>query len=203
VLVPPEADAISDALRSLSVQSSVFCMSELHAPWGFTVESSTVAKFHLVLAGSCWLTLDDRAPVRLNAGDLVLLHAGDEHSLGDGTDPASISLDELLRSSPLLDDLTLRIDGPGPVTRLLCGGFVLGVELPGSSTSLLPRVLLVDAAALAISAWLEPVLLTLADEAEKRRPGTRVMQAKIAEVFIAEALRSWLIDAVLGFARRS
>ncbi|MBV9166589.1 MAG: cupin domain-containing protein [Solirubrobacterales bacterium] len=144
VLVPPEADAISDALRSLSVQSSVFCMSELHAPWGFTVESSTVAKFHLVLAGSCWLTLDDRAPVRLNAGDLVLLHAGDEHSLGDGTDPASISLDELLRSSPLLDDLTLRIDGPGPVTRLLCGGFVLGVELPGSSTSLLPRVLLVD-----------------------------------------------------------
>ncbi|MBV9166588.1 MAG: hypothetical protein JO342_10590 [Solirubrobacterales bacterium] len=46
-------------------------------------------------------------------------------------------------------------------------------------------------------------MLTLADEAEKRRPGTRVMQAKIAEVFIAEALRSWLIDAVLGFARRS
>ena len=44
-------------------------------------------------------------------------------------------------------------------------------------------MLLVDAAALAISAWLEPVLLMLAGEAEKRRPGTHVMQAKIAEVF--------------------
>jgi AraC-like DNA-binding protein len=195
LLVPAEADAISDALRSLSVQSSVFCRSELHAPWGFTVESSTVAKFHLVLAGSCWLTVDDRSPVRLNAGDLVLLPGGDEHSLGDGTGPASVSLNELLRSSALIDDLTLRIDGNGPVTRLLCGGFVLGVELPRSSTSLLPRSLLVDAAALAISAWLEPVLLTLAAEAETRRPGTQVMQAKIAEVFIAEALRSWLIDA--------
>lgn len=196
VLVPPEADAVSDALRSLSVQSSVFCMSELHAPWGFTVEGSTVAKFHLVLAGSCWLTLDDRAPIRLNAGDLVLLPAGDEHTLGHGTGPASVSLDELVQKSPLLEDLTLRIDGHGPVTRLLCGGFVLGVELPHSSTSILPRVLLVDAAALAIGAWLEPVLLTLAGEAEKRRPGTQMMQAKIAEVFIAEALRSWLIDAL-------
>jgi AraC-like DNA-binding protein len=195
VIVPTEADAISDALRSLSVQSSVFCMSELHAPWGFRVESSTVAKFHLVLAGSCWLRLDDRPPVRLDGGDLVLLPRGDEHSLGDGTGLPSISLGELLQNSRSVDDLTLRIGGDGAVTRLLCGGFVLGVELPHSSVSLLPRVLLVDAAALAIGAWLEPVLLTLASEAEERRPGTQVMQAKIAEVFIAEALRSWLIDA--------
>jgi AraC-like DNA-binding protein len=195
VLVPAEADAISDALRSLRVQSSVFCMSELRSPWGFRVESSTVAKFHLVLAGSCWLTLRDREPLRLGRGDLVLLPGGDEHSLGDGTGVPSVSLDQLLQDSPLVDDLTLRIDGDGAVTRLLCGGFVLGVELPPSSASLLPRVLLVDAAALAINAWLEPVLLTLASEAQERRPGTQAMQAKIAEVFIAEALRSWLIDA--------
>jgi AraC-like DNA-binding protein len=194
-LVSTEADAISEALRTLNVQSSVFCTSELHAPWGFSVESSTVAKFHLVLAGSCWLTLERGPPVRLGIGDLVLLPRGDGHSLGHDTEPPSTSLNELLESTSLDRDLTLRVDGAGDLTRLLCGGFVLGAELPRSSASLLPRVLVVDAAALALSAWLEPVLLTLARQAEERLPGTQVMQAKIAEVFIAEALRSWMIDA--------
>ena len=44
-------DAISDGLRSLTVQSSVFCTSELHSPWGFSIERPTIAKFHLVPSG--------------------------------------------------------------------------------------------------------------------------------------------------------
>ncbi|HET6871134.1 MAG TPA: AraC family transcriptional regulator [Solirubrobacteraceae bacterium] len=188
-------DAISDALRSLTVQSSVFCTSELRAPWGFRVENSTVAKFHLVLAGECWLTLEGREPAPLGRGDLVILPGGDGHDLGASTDRPSVSLNELLEEHSLGDDLALRIDGDGALTRLLCGGFVLGAELPRSAWSLLPRLLLVDAAALAVSAWLEPVLLTLARQTQEGLPGGQVMQAKIAEVFIAEALRAWLIDA--------
>jgi AraC-like DNA-binding protein len=167
----------------------------MRAPWGFGVEGSTVAKFHVVLAGGCWLTLDDREPVRLGAGDLVLLPGGDAHALGSGTQSPTISLSELLEQNTLDDELTLRLNGDGDLTRLLCGGFVLGAGLPPSAASLLPRVLLVDATALAVSAWLEPVLITLASQADQQLPGTQVMQAKIAEVFIAEALRAWLIDA--------
>ena len=194
-LVPAHADAVSDALRSLRVQSSVFCTSDLRAPWGFRVESSAVAKFHLVLAGSCWLTVDGRAPVRVGAGELVLLPAGDAHGLSDGTEAPSVSLDELLADQSPGDELTLRVGGDGELTRLLCGGFALGGDLPASAVSLLPPMVRVDATALALSAWLEPVLLTLAGQASDGLPGTQAMQAKIAEVFIAEALRSWLIDA--------
>jgi AraC-like DNA-binding protein len=167
----------------------------MRAPWGFSVEGSTVAKFHLVLAGACWLTLDDRDPVPLGAGDLVLLPGGDAHALGSGTQFPSASLNELLEQRPLDNDLTLHLDGDGDQTRVLCGGFVLGAGLPACASSLLPRVLRVDASVLAVSAWLEPVLLTLARQAEEQLPGTHVMQAKIAEVFIAEALRAWLTDA--------
>jgi AraC family transcriptional regulator, alkane utilization regulator len=194
-IVPTRADAVSDALRSLRVHSSVFCTSELRAPWGFSVAASPVAKFHLVLAGSCWLRLDGRDPVRLGPGDLVVVPGGAAHSLGTATDPPALSLDDLLQERPLGDDLVLRVDGDGALTRLLCGGFVAETELPAGAGSLLPSMLHVDAAALTLSAWLDPVLKTLAGQAGDRLPGTQAMQAKIAELFIAEALRSWLIDA--------
>ena len=115
-VVITQGDAVSDVLRLLSVESSIFCSSELHAPWGFTVEGSTVGKFHLVLAGSCLLRLDGREPVGLGPGDLVLLPGGDAHSLSDGNDQPSLSLDELLAESRFGDDLTLRIDGDGAIT---------------------------------------------------------------------------------------
>jgi AraC-like DNA-binding protein/mannose-6-phosphate isomerase-like protein (cupin superfamily) len=194
-LAQTQADSVSDALRSLSVHSSVFCTSELRAPWGFRVEHSTVAKFHLVLTGSCRLRLDDRHPLELGPGDLVLLPRGDAHSLSDGTDTPRVSLDELLGQTPLGEDVTLRIDGEGPLTRLLCGGFVLGTDLPAVVVQSYPRLLQVDAATLAVSAWLEPALLALGKQAAEGLPGAQAMQAKVAEVFIAEALRAWLIDA--------
>jgi AraC-like DNA-binding protein len=194
-LVPTRPDPVSDTLRSLLVQSSVFCASELRAPWGFTVEGSTVAKFHLVLAGACSVRLAGREPLALRAGDLVLIPGGDAHALSDGTDQPSVSLGELLAERPLGDEPTLRVDGHGRLTRLLCGGFVLDLDLPSSAAALLPPLVRVDAAALALSAWLEPVLLTLAKQASDALPGTQAMQAKIAEVFIAEGLRAWLIDA--------
>jgi AraC family transcriptional regulator, alkane utilization regulator len=194
-LTVTQADSVSEALRSLSVQSSVFCTSELRAPWGFRVEGSSVAKFHLVLAGHCTLQVGDRGPVALGPGDLVLMPRGDAHSLSDGTHLPRVSLDELLVETPLGDDLTVRIDGSGRLTRLLCGGFVLHPDLPAPVAQSCPPLLRIDAAALAISAWLEPALLTLATQAAEGVPGAHAMQAKIAEVFIAEAVRSWLIDA--------
>lgn len=44
-------------LATVRVRSSVYCLSELREPWGFEVDGANVAKFHLVLAGSCWLNL--------------------------------------------------------------------------------------------------------------------------------------------------
>ena len=51
-------DEISDVLQSIRVRSVVYCLSDLRGPWGFRVEGAQVAKFHLMLAGSCWLELD-------------------------------------------------------------------------------------------------------------------------------------------------
>src|SRR5262245_66235669 len=61
-------DAVTELLATLKVSSSVYCLSDLGAPWGFAVDGENVAKFHLVLEGACWLQAAAIDPVRLGAG---------------------------------------------------------------------------------------------------------------------------------------
>jgi Cupin len=44
-------DEVTELLASLKVHSSVYCLSDLGAPWGFVVDGADTAKFHLVLEG--------------------------------------------------------------------------------------------------------------------------------------------------------
>ena len=81
--VGPGDDDLSTVLRQVKVRSVVYCLSDFAAPWGFSVEDSPVAKFHVLLHGAAELTVGDAAPVPLNTGDLVVLPHGDGHTITD------------------------------------------------------------------------------------------------------------------------
>jgi len=83
-------DAVTELLAALKVSSSVYCLSDLGAPWGFAVGGANVAKFHLVLEGACWLQAADIDPVRPGTGELAILPRGERHTVSD----------ELARRSP-------------------------------------------------------------------------------------------------------
>src|SRR5712664_1522685 len=79
---PASEDGLSGLLREVNVRSVVYCLSDFSAPWGFSVETSPAAKFHVVLRGAAWLSVGGMAPVSLRAGDLVLLPFGAGHING-------------------------------------------------------------------------------------------------------------------------
>jgi AraC-like DNA-binding protein len=87
----------------------------------------------------------------------------------------------------------LRYGGSGPLTRLLCGGFALADGIPDSTLSLFPDVLHVPFER-ADAPWLAPLLADLKREAEDGRPGASAIVVKITDVFLAQALRVWLLD---------
>ena len=188
-------DAVTELLTALTVQSSVYCLSELRAPWGFEVSGATVAKYHLVLEGECWLHADSVSPVRLSAGDLVVLSRGERHIMCDHKGSPVVGLDELIADHPLDDQARLQCGGTGPLTRLLCGGFALGGPIPAPLLALLPRVLHMDAVSTGVITWLEPVFALVRHESEHADPGAQAMFAKLADVFLSQALRSFLIGA--------
>src|SRR5215469_8647180 len=103
LLNTPPRDSVSDMLTALTVQSSVYCLSELRAPWGFEVGGANVAKFHLVLEGECWLHAESVSPLRLSAGDLVILSRGERHMMRDEMGSPVVGLDELIDRHPLDD----------------------------------------------------------------------------------------------------
>lgn len=189
------SDSVSELLAALTVHSSVYCLSELRAPWGFHVDGADVAKFHLVLEGTCWLAGDGLSPLRLTAGDLVILSRGERHTMCDEPGSPAGGLDLLIADHPLDDQGRLRCGGAGPRTRLLCGGFALGSAIPAPLLALLPPVLHMDAVGTGVIAWLEPVFALVREEAESSHPGAQAIFAKLADVFLAQALRSYLIGA--------
>src|SRR5215468_3866145 len=190
---PP--DAVSELLAALRVRSTVYCLSELREPWGFEVDGANVAKFHLVLAGSCWLNLAGHEPVQLQAGDLVILSCGERHVMSDHPGSPVTNLDLIVAGHPLDPDARLTYGGTGALTRLLCGGFALDEPAPATLISMLPQVLQMNSRSADVTTWLEPVFALVRQEADSNAPGAQAIFAKLADVFLSQALRTYLAGA--------
>jgi len=188
-------DGLSALLRQVNVRSAVYCLSDFAAPWGFQVEDSPVAKFHVVLHGAASLAVGDSKPVSLTSGDLVLLPHGDGHIMQDPPGSPVRYLDRILADTPADAAGRLSYGGSGRRTRLLCGGFELHPVLPGDLAEILPVVLVLDSAAAGLTRWLEPLFALLRQETEAGPPGASAIFAKLADVFLSQALRSYLAEA--------
>src|SRR5437016_13202216 len=98
LLTSTGSDDLSALLERINVRSVVYCLSDLGAPWGFRVDGSPTAKFHLVTNGQATLTLDDPGATRvtLAAGALVLLPHGSGRLMQDRGDPPARPLPHIL-----------------------------------------------------------------------------------------------------------
>src|SRR6516165_9665542 len=139
LLTSPWSDDLSALLERINVRSVVYCLSDLGAPWGFRVDGSTTAKFHLVLDGQATLTLDDPGATRvtLAAGELVLLAHGSGHLMQD-RGGSSARPEDLLSMLPPLLVLDAAGTGGGPWTRWLEPAFLMlreegARDAPGAS----------------------------------------------------------------------
>src|SRR5215472_4417181 len=188
-------DTVAELLAALRVRSTVYCLSELREPWGFEVGGVNVAKFHLVLAGSCWLSLAGHEPAELHAGDLVIISRGERHVMTDRPGSPVTNLDLIVADHPLDPNARLTYGGTGALTRLLCGGFVLDDPAPAALIDLLPPVLQMNSRSADITTWLEPVFALVRHEAESNAPGAQAIFAKLADVFLSQALRTYLAGA--------
>src|SRR5919199_1873884 len=67
-------DVLSEAIGLLGLEGTLYCRSELSAPWSLALPPAALAHFHVLDRGTAWLHLDGGSdPIALAPGDLVVL----------------------------------------------------------------------------------------------------------------------------------
>jgi AraC family transcriptional regulator, alkane utilization regulator len=185
-----DTDVVSEVLRSLRVRSTVWCRSQLRAPWGFGTDARGAAAFHVVTAGCCWLQVEgDAAQRRLDAGDLVVLPTGRRHWLRDDPATPAPALERLLARHPLDGHRRLRGGGSGSRTDLLCGGFALEGGDAHPLLAVLPPVIHVRGVRGRPLPWVAATLWQVGAETDATAPGSEAVVGRLADALLTQALR--------------
>lgn len=185
-------DALTDILRSVRMQGSVFSRAALAAPWG--VESGLLGSgvFHAVVRGRAWAWLAGGGPpVELERGDVVVFPFGDNHLIAD---------DVATPTRPIGDLTTvdgrgmghLVVDGSGPETSLVCGrlSFDEGDAHPVFSN--LPPLIHVRDTEGRVSSVVETLIGLIAGEVDRPIPGSETVVARLTDVLVVYVLRDYI-----------
>jgi AraC-like DNA-binding protein len=194
-------DALSEILKVVQLNGAIFFNARFTAPWcvASPAEASLaqtlglgaerVLLYHYLLEGSCLITLEGLAPVRLSDGDIIVFPHGDAHTMAssEGAQPQQMDAQAILRERPNV----LHFGGGGETTRVICGYLVCDPRLFQPVLAALPRVVTVSLRGVAQARWLEASLQHAAEAATSREPGAEGVLAKLSDVMVVEALRRY------------
>jgi AraC-like DNA-binding protein len=188
------ADIVADVVATTRRGSLMYSRNRFHAPWGASFPAGQAASLHVVAAGACWLTVDGHDPVQLTRGDVVLIPSGAAHTLADALDRPARPMAEIAGRS--LEDgppECVVIEGDGPSTVWLCGGYRLAPDLQHPLTRLLPPLVVVTAAQ-SRGTGLGAAVDLLAAEIEGTDPGAPAVMASLVDLLFVYLLRTWLAE---------
>ena len=187
----PIPDPLSEVLQDLRLAGASYGRCELTSPWGIEFPSQKEARFHFVVAGSCWLRIAPLGWVQLHAGDVALVPRGTDHALADRRRGRTKPLSE----HPLqeIGDRTYRLSagGGGAATLLVC--CTIGFEEPAVHPllELMPAALLVRRGG-ADDPTLSVLLDAMASEVLAQRVGAATVMTRLADAVIARVVRAWV-----------
>jgi len=194
--IPTLTDPLGETLHRLRLNGTLYCRSELTAPWGIDLPAfDGYMMFHVVTAGHCWLDVADEQPRLLQQGSLTLVPHGNGHSIRSSTDaPAEPLFDiPVERVSDRYE--IMRYGGDGDMTQLTCGVVSFDQVAGQQLIAQLPKVLQIDTWDDDKNNWLQSTLRFIATEAQELRPGGETVITHLADILIIQTLRTWIDTA--------
>jgi len=162
-------EVLSDILRSMRVEGSVYFCDLLDAPWVKEFTDTESAGFHLVRRGGCRVIVGGETEY-LGPGDLIFLSAGVDHQLSS----YAVGEDQDRRPS---------------CTMLLCGYCNFEMDTLNPNLSLFPRMTIIRNEELIKHSWLKATLDQLGSEYLSQSPGSELVVNKLTEVVLIEFVR--------------
>ena len=183
-------DPLSDILSLLKPNSYGFRGLDAGGDWALAFAAAEGIRCYAVTSGGCWLAVEEIAePVRLDAGDFVLLPGGKPYRLYSAPDVPPIDAFAFFPTVPA-----------GEIAVLNGGGGCAGVggyfDFEGLHAELLlgmlpPLVLISAGADRAALRW---SIERLMSELREPRPGSSLIAEHLAQALLIEALRLHLVE---------
>lgn len=196
-------DALSDVLRAVRLTGAFFFDVQACAPWcaetplGKSVVgamfpgSDHLISYHLLISGTCWATLDGEPPIKLSAGDIIVLPHGDTHVLA--TQPGmrktpEMSMYAMPQDGVLPSKISMGSPGGEPA-HFVCGFLGCDSRPYNPLLTALPRVIVVkDQGSSALGAYFQAAL----SEQKSSRIGGADLLGRISELMFVDVVRRHL-----------
>jgi AraC-like DNA-binding protein len=202
-----EPTPLDHALELLRLDGAIFFRSEFTEGWSY--ESPEAAAdlaeslrpgaerliiFHIVAAGSCWISLLGGEPHWAREGDVIVLPYGDPHRMGGSEPAACVPILSLMEPMPWETLPVLRHGAGGPRTDVVCGYLHSVDPLFDPRLRALPPVFVVRPPTGAAAEWvrssIDYALMLSASGARLDAASTR-----LPELLLVEILRLHLASA--------
>jgi AraC family transcriptional regulator, alkane utilization regulator len=191
-------DALTEALNGIRLRSTLHCPSELSGRWGLRIGGEGGAPFSIILQGQCWLEMERAAPIRLEAGDFIILPHDTPHTVKDALGSPTQPLSCLLEQYATEEDGIWRY-GSGGETTIVIGGYFYFEEAQTSPLlRALPPLLHIRGEQGKVVEWLEPTIKFIACEARSGRPGAQAVLTRLSDVLFIQAVRAYLCSLPEG-----
>ncbi|HEU4625086.1 MAG TPA: AraC family transcriptional regulator [Steroidobacteraceae bacterium] len=206
-------DILSDVLRNVRLRGAIYYYVSGKRSWAAEAppareiaaavmpESEHVMEYHVVTHGACWSAVVGEAPVRLEAGDVVLFPQGDPHVMSSApgmrapVDAASYveRKQDQLPFTLHLDATEMRVEVvPDELcdTILVCG--FLGCDLRPFNPLIatLPRLMHVRAHD--GHDWVAQFMRQAVTESKNKRAGGEAMLERMSELMFIDAVRRYV-----------
>ncbi|MCM3885544.1 AraC family transcriptional regulator [Frankia sp. R82] len=192
-------DVLTDVLAVLESGPTLCVRTRAHAPWGLRFGGNQGFGFHVVLRGTCWLTVAGEQPLALRAGDVVLLTGGGEHALAD--DPATPAVTFRMdpdRQARRIGHQHLAGSPAGAQTVLLSGAYRIDPRRPHPMLAALPDLVYLSNRR---RHGLHTAVDLLGAEVEEQAPGAEAIITTLVDALLVYILRAWGDEHPTGWSR--
>jgi len=214
--MPPGPDPLSDVLRTVRITGALFFLNELSLPCEparvpdgeviarvIAPNAQNIISYHVVTRGTVWggLYRAGAAPVKLEAGDVLVIPRGDAYWLGMEADkPAPPDVDQTLGFMRLVASgalpYVISVGAGGARRASVVCGFLGCDQAPFNPLiSTLPRLLVVRGVKRQNGTpadRLDRLIDVTLAEAQENQPGSASVRLRLSELIFVETIRRYL-----------